>query len=89
MTQAPCMRTKDVADRWRCSQRTVRNLIKAGKLPCLRIESIIRTRVADLIAFEERRFVPAGAKGAETAASELLVEAVRCKRRMRQLGAGV
>ncbi|NMG42005.1 helix-turn-helix domain-containing protein [Chelativorans sp. ZYF759] len=47
-----------IAERWSCSERHVRNLIKSGELPSFRLGmKLIRVRISDLEAFECRNGV--------------------------------
>lgn len=44
-----------IADRWQCSERHVRNMVASGELPSFRLgEKLLRIRVADVEAFECR-----------------------------------
>jgi hypothetical protein len=52
MSEPPCLRVRDVALRWDCSEGKVRSLIKSGALPCLWLGGMVRIPIANLIAFE-------------------------------------
>ncbi|MEG3348366.1 helix-turn-helix domain-containing protein [Novacetimonas sp. GS1] len=48
------LRIADVASTWGCSHQHVRNLIKRGELPAIRIGSLFRIRPDDVVAYENR-----------------------------------
>ncbi|WP_308721482.1 helix-turn-helix domain-containing protein [Komagataeibacter xylinus] len=48
------LRIADVATAWGCSHQHVRNLIKRGELPAIRIGSLFRIRPDDVVAYENR-----------------------------------
>lgn len=48
------LRIADVASAWGCSHQHVRNLIKRGELPAIRIGSLFRIRPDDVEAYENR-----------------------------------
>lgn len=63
VSPAAVLLPKDVAQRWGCSDRTVRNMVNDGRLPGLRIGGkLLRIRVEDVEEYErdaERGEVPA------------------------------
>jgi excisionase family DNA binding protein len=48
-----------LAERWQVSQRTVRRLIRRGKLPALRIEGQLRVSPEALAHYEEQQMLRA------------------------------
>jgi excisionase family DNA binding protein len=63
---------EEVSERWRLSPRTIRELVRTGRLPGVRIGRAIRLRPQDVEAVERRGLpfqeawtVPAGAEGHE------------------------
>ena len=47
------LRPSDVAKRWQCSERHVRNLVRSGTLPSFRIGKLIRITLDAVEAFEK------------------------------------
>lgn len=42
-----------LADRWQCSERHVRNMIKSGELPAFKLgDKLIRIKISDVEEFE-------------------------------------
>ena len=55
----PALLPKDVAKRWGCSDRTVRNMIRDGRLPGIRIgEKLLRVRLKDVEDYEREHGKP-------------------------------
>ena len=50
---------EEIAKRWNCSPRHVRNLVSRGELPGRRFGSIVRVRVSDLEQYEQAALVHA------------------------------
>jgi excisionase family DNA binding protein len=49
---------KRVAERWHCSERHVRNLVKSRALKSFTLSGkLLRIRVADVLAFEDENIV--------------------------------
>ena len=62
MPQLPPVRmsVQDVADHWRVTDQHVRNLVKAGKLPAIKIGRVTRIRPEDVARFEDEGPAPWG-----------------------------
>jgi len=58
------MTFRDVADRWKCSTRTVRRLIELGELakPLYLVPSRPLLRLSDVLAYEQRKLGQRGSQ---------------------------
>lgn len=61
----PLLRPADLAKRWQCSERHVRNLMASGSLPSFRLGSkLIRITLEAVEAYEQRNQISARAVSA-------------------------
>jgi excisionase family DNA binding protein len=49
-----CFRVSSLAERWDCSAGKVRDMIKSGALPCLRLGNMVRIPVSAVYEFEAK-----------------------------------
>lgn len=54
----PILTPRMVAEYWSCSERSVRNLINAGKLEAFRVGKLLRVRAEDVRKYERMNTEP-------------------------------
>jgi excisionase family DNA binding protein len=54
MGERNCFRVTSLAERWDCSPGKIRDMIRTGALPCLKLGKLVRIPVAAVYEFEAK-----------------------------------